>query len=1119
MTEKRLFCDGWSFTEAPLGTEYDDIMKNGAFVPVEIPHDWMISDTGDLYRTGEGWYRRTINYSPIADRTILRFEGVYMDSTVFVNGQRAYEWKYGYTTFEADITDFLLPGENTVAVRCVYRDPNTRWYSGAGIYRRVWLLTAPETRIVSDGVYIAPKRDGDGWSLTVRTEVTSFSGTVTHRLIDRDGAVTASFEAEIKNGVSEAVSIVPAPHVWDLCDTYLYTLVTELRDACGDILDRAEDKFGFREIAVDPERGFFINGKHLKLHGVCEHHDLGALGTAVNVSAIRRKLRTLRTMGVNSIRTSHNPPAVELLELCDEMGFLVIDEAFDMWEFSKTKYDYARFFPEWHERDVRSWITRDRNHPCVIMWSIGNEIGDTTNRRGVEVTEELCRLVRVHDPYKNALLTSGSNHMRSEYAQECGMHLDAVGYNYAETLYDEHHRKYPSYCIYGSETASTVQSRGIYHFPHSSKLLTHDDHQCSSIFNCTTSWASKSTEYNITEDRRARYCLGQYIWTGFDYIGEPTPYDTKNSFFGQIDTAGFPKDSYYAYRAEWTDGKKSPMVHITPSYWDFNPGEVIDVTVHSNAARSELYFNGSPVGSFEHDHKSGMKISEFWRIPYAPGVLTAIAYDENGREVARDEVRTHGDPAHLVLEPDKETMSADGRDLIFLSIYTVDENSVFVGNARNRISVCVTGAGRLVGLDNGDSTDYEQYKCTSRRLFSGRLLAIIASNGEDGDINVTVRSKDLPTSELMLRAAPAKVPEGIEIHGACVPSPDSDEVPLRRISLDSGGVGKLTKSSPSVHIKATLLPANATYRDISWCAVSRGVPVDFVRIEPDGDGATVTALSDGEFRVRAYSNIGTLYPAVISEVCFTAEGVGETRIDPYRQTPGVYAEGAENMLPEKEGGVRFMQPASVIFRRVDFGDVGSDTVNVTMMRYHNSELPFRIYDITGGGEVLLGEFFFVADHPWYTYSTRSYKLARRLTGVCDIRFEFTQALIFGGFRFHESDRAYETLNAVNCDVLYGDAFVREASAVTHIGNNVTVGFTNLDFGDGAKTVTVRGMTRHERDTIELRIGDEVTAVEFERSDEPYEVTVPVAGAVGTADVNVVFLPGCDFDLYSIRFER
>ncbi len=1121
ITTTKLFCDGWEFCEAPLGSAYDDVIANGDFRPVEIPHDYMIYDTHNLYRTGDGWYRRAFSYAPTEDRTILRFEGVYMDSTVFVNGEAAFEWKYGYTTFEADITDHLRAGDNEIVVRCVYRDPNTRWYSGAGIYRRVWLKRAPEARIASDGVYISCAQiDGGRWRVTIKTELIGCcDGVLTHKIVDRDGNAIATVESTVDGGVNECFVDVESPHLWDIGDTYMYALSTVLSRG-GVTIDAAENGFGFRKIEFRADSGFYLNDRHVKLHGVCEHHDCGALGTAVNKSALRRKLYKLSSMGVNSIRTSHNPPAVELLELCDEFGFLVIDESFDMWEHPKTKFDYGVYFPEWHERDVASWIRRDRNHPCIIMWSIGNEIGDTTSPRGIEVTEELCRLVRVHDPYKNAFTTSGSNHMRNGNAQKCGLLLDVVGYNYAESLYDEHHEKYPSYCIYGSETASTVQSRGIYHYPYSSKFLTHDDHQCSSMFNCTTSWASKSTEYNITEDRRARYCAGQYIWTGFDYIGEPTPYETKNSYFGQIDTAGFPKDSYYAYRAEWTDGASAPFVHISPECWDYNEGEMIDVTVHSNAARSELYFNSSLVGSFEHDHESGMKISEFWQLPYKAGILTAIAYNEAGEPVAKHEVRSFSDPVEIVLEPEKNKVFSDGRDICCIAISTIDENGVFVANARNRMNVSVSGAGRLVGLDNGDSTDYEQYKSSSRRLFSGRLIAIIAATDKAGAVTVTVSSPSLPTSSVTIESLPAKTPDGISIIDECVPSPASDEIPYRKLEL-STPTRTLTKDAPSVHVDLRSFPANANCGKIEWAAITRGVAADFVdvAVDDDGAGATVTATADGEFSLRAYSTIGTPYPAVYSEIHFVAEGVGAHHCDPYRFVPGIVSAGSDSLLPEKEGGVRSLAPSSsILFENVDFGPVGSADVSVTMMRYHDSTLPFTIYDVTDGEEKL-GEFYFVADHPWYTYSTRSYKLPRRLTGIRRLRFDFIQPMIFGGFRFARTERAYEVLRALDCDILYGDAYRREDNRIAHIGNNVTVGFAALDFVDGASTVTVCGRTHHDRDTVEIRIGDDVTAVDFAASDAPYEVTVPVAGASGSRDVNAVFLPGCDFDLYYIRFNK
>ncbi len=1135
-TVKTLFCDGWSFCEAPVGAEYENIMREGNFAPVEIPHDYMIYDTNALYRTSEGWYRREYFHTPEAGRrTILRFEGVYMDSTVFVNGTPTFEWKYGYTTFEADITDFLVPGKNLLAVRCVYRDPNTRWYSGAGIYRNIYLISAPETRIISDGVYASAKRlDGGAWRLTVATETTAGAGMLLHTLTGEGGA-TVAFSANIgADGRSDASVEIDSPLLWDPDATNMYTLKTELITGSveADPDDVSVCRIGFREISLDPGRGFFINGRHFKLHGVCEHHDLGALGAAFNRAAMRRKLTILSSMGVNALRTSHNPPAPELLDLCDEMGILVIDEAFDMWERHKTEHDYASFFPEWHCRDVKSWIMRDRNHPSVVMWSIGNEIADTTSPRGIEVTRELSRLVRLYDPGKNAFVTSGSNFMRSECGQQCGRLLDAVGYNYAESLYDEHHEKYPSYVIYGSETASTVQSRGIYHFPYSHKLLTHDDHQCSSLFNCTTSWGSRSTEYNITEDRRAEFCAGQFIWTGFDYIGEPTPYDTKNSYFGQIDTAGFPKDAYFAYRAEWTDAKAAPFVHITPSVWDYNEGEEVDVTVHTNAAKSELFFNGESVGSFVHDHRHGMEISRFWHMPYKAGILSAVAYDEDGNVVARDEVRTPGDTAELRLEADRNVISGDGRDMAFVSISAHDRNGNFVGNARRRVSVTVTGAGRLVGLDNGDSTDYEQYKTSSRRLFSGRLLAIVASNGEAGEINVTVSSPGLPKAELLLTADACGVPAGLEVRDVCAVADAPYEVPLRKIEL-SASTKKLGRNAPEAFVSAHLYPADATYGegDIEWRVFSRGIESDLATVEAAPGGAVVRALSDGEFTVRASAKLGTPYPAVVSEIAFSASGIGSPTHDAASYTAAILGEAAEKvacgdfgeaaeplLLPERDGSVRLTRAGGIVFSGMRFS-APSRVVRLRAIRYGDERVPLRIFDVTGGGRELLGSFEFHIDAPWSQFAEGEFTLSRPLSGTAAIELSFGGPLILGGFSFPTEGRAFGELFAAECDVLYGDAFVREAYAVTHIGNNVTVGFSALDFGDGAATVTVRGRTRHEADTVELYIGGEVTTVPFTRTEEPTEVTVPVKGAVGVCDVNAVFLPGCDFDLYSIRFGK
>ena len=432
------------------------------------------------------------------------------------------------------------------------------------------------------------------------------------------------------------------------------------------------------------------------------------------------------------------------MDIADETGMLILSEGFDMWERSKTDYDYARFFDEWVEKDVASWVRRDRNRPSIIGWSVGNEIFDThADERGQEVTAWLKRLVKLHDPEGNGYVTFGSNYMQWENGQKCADILKLAGYNYGERLYEEHHAAHPDWMIYGSETASVVQSRGIYHFPLSETLLTDDDEQCSSLGNSCTGWGAKNTEACIIPDRDAEYCAGQFIWTGFDYIGEPTPYSTKNSYFGQFDTAGFAKDSAYVFRAEWTDYKAEPFVHIFP-YWDFSDGLPCDVRVCSNAPRVELFKDGVSMGAYDIDHKHGKELTANYVIPYEKGELKAVAYDENGNIIAEDIQRSFGDAVRIEAVPDKTEILADGSDLVYIEISAFDKDGTFCANANNRVNVSVEGAARLMGLDNGDSTDYDQYKGTSRRLFSGKMLAVIGSTDKTGEIKVTLASKGLP---------------------------------------------------------------------------------------------------------------------------------------------------------------------------------------------------------------------------------------------------------------------------------------------------------------------------------------------------------------------------------------
>ncbi len=616
---KTLFNDGWEFTKQPLHTTYEAIMeKQKEFEPVGLPHDWLIYQTGNLYEDSTGWYRKRFIWSKQEKELVfLRFDGIYMDSKVYVNGKMVREWKYGYSAFETEITENLVNGENEILVSADFQAPNSRWYSGAGIYRNVWIRRTPVEHFVADGIYFSAKKETtEEWSISIHTEVEGQDLYVEYALREKGSEIWEPLTGNrepLETG-EYFKSSINNPKIWDVEHPFCYELAVTLKKD-QEILQREVQTVGFRTLDFSPETGFSLNGRKLKLNGVCEHHDLGCLGAAYHSQAMRRKLEILKKMGVNAIRTAHNMPAQDLMELTDEMGILVVSEAFDCWESPKNPYDYARFFPQWYQKDVESWIRRDRNHPSLIMWSIGNEIYDThvSSTKGKEWMEKLIAEVRRYDSLKNAAVTLGSNYMPWENTQKCADVIKLIGYNYGENYYEEHHEKHPDWMIYGSETGSIVQSRGIYHFPYQQSVLADEDEQCSSLGNSTTSWGAKSTEACILAERDHPYSCGQFIWTGFDYIGEPTPYHTRNSYFGQIDTAGFPKDSYYIYQAAWTDYKKAPMVHIFP-YWDFNEGQFIDLRVCSNAPVVEVFFNGKSQGTFTIDHENGMELTGHWQL-------------------------------------------------------------------------------------------------------------------------------------------------------------------------------------------------------------------------------------------------------------------------------------------------------------------------------------------------------------------------------------------------------------------------------------------------------------------------------------------------------------------------
>lgn len=1142
MARKTLFNEAWKFTKQEVGIDPKVLKGNDiSWQEVDLPHDWLIYNTNDLYETGEGWYKKSFLLEDISNQVIsLRFEGVYMNSTVFVNDMAVGDWKYGYSSFEFDITRYLQAGNNEVMVRVVHRSPNSRWYSGAGIYRNVWLKTTAPLHLVTDGIYLATRKEEEGWYVELETEAINSAAAkvpanaeIKHTITDQQGRTVAESTQPVMIGntvtVDKQVVLVEKPELWSIDCPYLYELKTQIISG-GAVIDEEVQKFGFRTTSFDSEEGFFLNEKHIKLHGANQHHDLGALGAAVNKTALRRQLLLLKEMGVNAIRTSHNMPAVELMELADELGILIDCEAFDMWELCKTEYDYSRFFNEWCDKDVASWIRRDRNHPSIIMWSIGNEIYDThAGPRGLEITKRLKELVLTHDPKRNGKLTIGSNYMSSENAQQCAKELDAAGYNYAEYLYQGHHEKYPHWCIYGSETASTIQSRGIYHFPADKLIVTYEDKQCSSLDNCTVSWGAKNGQKNITDDRDAKYCMGQFIWTGFDYIGEPTPYTTKNSYFGSIDTAGFPKDQFYLYQAEWTDYKVKPMLHILP-YWNFNEGQLIDIKIYSNAPKTELFFNEESLGVYEIDHKNGKQLCGTWKLPYKPGTIKAVAYDENDNIIATDSKSSYGDPAEIILKPDKTSLHADGRDLIFIEISMADQKGVPVDNANNRVEVEVSGAGRLIGLDNGDSTDYDQYKGTSRRLFSGKLLAIVAAKTEPGDIKVRVSSTGLPAQELILKALPYEKVNGVSALMENAKSEVKAEVPIRKIQLTNLGSNRLSKENPVTRVAVSIAPSGSTYQELVWKAVTvGGIETNVAKIEVNGTEATVTALGDGEFRLRCSANNGGRIPQIISELEFEVTGMGLAAMNPYQMVDaGLYNAGNYEYETGLLGGISTVDGREnrIGFVGLDFGEYGSDEVTLPVNYWADDPIPLEIWEGMPGeeGSELLLKTHYQAKLVWETFQPNTFKLPRRLKGITTVCFVIYNKTNWKGFEFTHIEKAYQKLAIKDNNQIYGDSYSVTEEAIENIGNNVSIEFENMDFGEeGFEKLIICGRSNNERNSINIRFSNEDGSskqlAEFPYSQEYMELEFTLEPVKGKQKVSFEFLPGSNFDFKWFRFVK
>ncbi|HVV52144.1 MAG TPA: glycoside hydrolase family 2 TIM barrel-domain containing protein [Polyangia bacterium] len=751
------FDAAWKFHLGDVTGAQATTFDDSSWTALDVPHDWSISlpftqnspagAGGGYLNGGVGWYRKTFTLpaSSAGQKIFVQFDGVYMDSTVYLNGTQVGARPYGFSSFECDLTAAAkLGASNVLAVRVNNQQPSSRWYSGSGIYRHTWLKTVNPVRVAYTGTAVTTPQVSTT-SATVDIAVTVQNDTASAQSVTVASSVGDATGTEVGAASSPATSVaagktatvtqtvtVANPKLWSLAAPTLYSALTTV-SVGGAVVDTYTTRFGIRTFAFSATSGFTLNGAAVKLNGTCNHHDLGALGAAVNHRAIEKHLQMLKSMGVNALRTSHNPPAPELLDLADQLGLLVMDEAFDCWDQAKNQYDYARFFNQWSTIDIGDMVSRDRNHPSIIIWSIGNEIQDNNN---ATIAASLISAVKAKDSTR-AIGQANAN--ASPGAQVAAME-DVVGLNYAPYTYDSTHSSNPSWKLFASESSSAVRSRGVYKTPVTSNILTSSDNQCSSYDNSVVSWGT-SAEGSWSSVNTRAFIAGEFIWTGFDYIGEPTPYSwpSKSSYFGAIDSAGFPKDIFYFYQSKW--GAAGPtMVHIVPMDWtSWTAGQSVTVFVYTNADSVELFLNGTSQGSKTMNATTGHLQ---WSVPFATGTLQAKA-SKGGTVVATDTVKTAGAAAKLALGADRTSIAADGRDLAYVEVDVVDAQGVVVPKAGNSISVAVSGPGALVGLDAGDSTNHDSYKGTSHAAFNGKLMAIIQSTGTAGTVTVTATSGSL----------------------------------------------------------------------------------------------------------------------------------------------------------------------------------------------------------------------------------------------------------------------------------------------------------------------------------------------------------------------------------------
>tara|TARA_R100000306_G_scaffold62563_1_gene73565 strand:+ start:58420 stop:60945 length:2526 start_codon:yes stop_codon:yes gene_type:complete len=778
--------DGWKFYKGEASDAETTAFDDSKWQDVTVPHDWAIygpfdkeidkqtvaitqngekvptektGRTGALPFTGTGWYRKNFNIPPadLNKKILLLFEGAMSEPEVYLNGKKVGEWAYGYAYFYFDISDKLLKGKNTLAVKLSNKEFSSRWYPGAGLYRPVSLIIKNPESINQWGTTITtPVATQEVAQVNVKTNFSGENLRLVTSIYDASGKkITTSETSEAIQDQFEQNIKVEKPNLWSPENPYLYTAVTKLY-AGDELKDEVSTSFGIRSISYSAANGFQLNGKTRKFKGVCLHHDLGPLGTAVNKSALRRQMQILKDLGCDAIRSAHNMPSFEQLELADEMGFMFLAESFDEWKKPKVKNGYNRFFDEYAKRDVENLVRATRNHPSIVMWSAGNEVPDQYGSAGVKRALWLQNIFHREDPTRP--VTVGMDQVNATMESGFGAILDIPGLNYRVHLYEEAYEKFPQGFILGSETASTVSSRGIYKFPAvKAKMKEYPDFQSSSYDLEYCSWSNlPETDFIMQDDKP--WVIGEFVWTGFDYLGEPTPYDTswpsRSSYFGMIDLAGIPKDRYYLYRSRWNT--EDETLHILPHWnWKGREGKKTPVFVYTSYDRAELFVNGKSQGiRIKNDSTPQTRYRLMWNdVLYEPGTLKVVALDKNGNKTAEKTVKTAGKPHKIKLEADRTTLKANGKDLAFVTVSVVDKNGIPCPTATNELAFKVSGKGSFKAVCNGDPTSLTSFYASQMKLFSGKLVVLVESADKAGTMELKVTGNKLQSASLKIKTS------------------------------------------------------------------------------------------------------------------------------------------------------------------------------------------------------------------------------------------------------------------------------------------------------------------------------------------------------------------------------